>query len=279
MVNGPNGFLNAFSKATLFTLCLCSLASPCYAAERTLVRPALMAHRGLVHLAPENTLSSFAVALELYLDIELDVYLTADKKVVVLHDQRVDRTTDGTGDVTQMTLAEIKELDAGSWFDPAFVGQRISTLGETFAFIKERQKRPTTVAINMKTISPGIEERVVQEVVRHGMLDRVFCFGMDPDSNARFKKANPRIPTAVITYGQLNLRRPADWKAAAADPHTEVFWIGFMPSPEQISQAHAQGKSIWIGIGDDKDLMRRAATSNLDGICSDYILDIRKMSR
>ena len=239
-----------------------------------------MAHRGLVHLAPENTLSSFAVALELHLDIELDVYLTADKKVVVLHDQRVDRTTDGTGDVTQMTLAEIKKLDAGSWFDPAFVGERIPTLGETFAFIKERQKRPTTVAINMKTISPGIEERVVQEVVRHGMLDQVFCFGMDSDSNARFKKANPRIPTAVHTqYGQLNLHRPADWKEAAANPHSEVFWIGFMPSPEQISQAHAQGKRIWISIGEDKDLMRQAATSNLDGVCSDYVLGIRKMSR
>ncbi len=281
MVNTCNGFLRTLRKGTLLALCLYFLSSIGYTKERTPQRPALMAHRGLVQLAPENTLSSFAMALELRLDIELDVYLTADNEVVVLHDQKVDRTTDGTGDVTQMTLVEVKELDAGSWFHPAFSGERIPTLGETLGFIKRRQKHPTMVAINMKTISPDIEKLVVQEVVRHDMLTQVFCFGMDLDSNSRFKKANSKIPTAITThnYGQLNLLRPADWRAAVTDPHTEIFWIHFLPSAEQIAQAHAQNKRIWLYILDDRDLMRRAATSNLDGVCSDYILDIRKMKR
>ena len=239
----------------------------------------LMGHRGLVALAPENTLPSFAVALELRMDIELDVFLTADGEVVVIHDETVDRTTNGRGIVTEMNLAELRALDAGSWFDPDFVGERIPTLRETLALIKTRQHRLTTVAINMKTISPGIEKKIVEEVQKQGMLNQVYCFGMNAQSNARFKNANPKLATAIQTHGfdQLDLTKSDDWDRATRRDDAEVLWVNFLPSREQIAAAHNHGKRVWLSIRDDRDLMREAARSTVNGICSDYVLEIRAM--
>ncbi|NMC78815.1 MAG: glycerophosphodiester phosphodiesterase, partial [Chloroflexi bacterium] len=91
--------------------------------------PMLFAHRGASADAPENTLAAFRLAVDENADgIELDAKLSADGQVVVIHDQSVDRTTDGHGRVGQLTLAQLKELDAGSSFSPGFAGERIPTL-------------------------------------------------------------------------------------------------------------------------------------------------------
>src|SRR4030043_292433 len=86
-----------------------------------LKRPTIFAHRGSSAYAPENTLAAFKLAVEQHADgIELDAKLSADGQIVVIHDPTVDRTTDGTGLVNSLTLPQIKQLDAGSKFDPAF---------------------------------------------------------------------------------------------------------------------------------------------------------------
>ncbi|MDE0013634.1 MAG: glycerophosphodiester phosphodiesterase family protein, partial [Candidatus Poribacteria bacterium] len=109
-------------------LCVIGASEP--AVNESDAAPILLAHRGLVRHAPENTLPGFATAIELGLSLELDVYQTSDKHLVVIHDETVDRTTNGTGKVINMTLAEIRKLDAGSWFDPRFAGEKIPTLEE-----------------------------------------------------------------------------------------------------------------------------------------------------
>ena len=92
--------------------------------------PLVVAHRGGAGLAPENTLAAFRMALEVGADaIELDVRLTRDGRVAVIHDRTVDRTTGGRGPVGSYTLAELKALDAGSWFGPQYLGERVPTLG------------------------------------------------------------------------------------------------------------------------------------------------------
>ncbi len=97
-------------------------------------RPILFAHRGACSHAPENTLASFRRALKDGAEaIELDVKLTSDGKVIVLHDQTVDRTTNGHGDVRTMSLAEVQQLDAGSCFSPEFTGEPIPTLEQVFS--------------------------------------------------------------------------------------------------------------------------------------------------
>lgn len=100
-------------------------------AVRRVVSSPIIAHRGASGHAPENTCAAIELAAELGARwVEVDVQLTADDELVVIHDATVDRTTDGAGAVLDLTLAQLRELDAGSWFDPAFAGQRIPTLDD-----------------------------------------------------------------------------------------------------------------------------------------------------
>ncbi len=86
--------------------------------------PLIVAHRGLLRHAPENTLANFRACLELRLGFEFDVQRTKDGHLICIHDDTVDRTTNGTGKVADLTLEEIRQLDAGSWFDPKFAGEK-----------------------------------------------------------------------------------------------------------------------------------------------------------
>jgi glycerophosphoryl diester phosphodiesterase len=96
-------------------------------------------HRGAVKFAPENTLAAFDAAIAMGARVvEMDVRMTADGHFIIMHDARVDRTTDGRGAVAKMTLAEIKSLDAGSWFAPEFAGERVPTLREALRHVKGR---------------------------------------------------------------------------------------------------------------------------------------------
>ena len=116
--------------------------------------PAVWAHRGRSRAAPENTLAAFLGAVESGdAGLELDTALSADGVPVVIHDDTVDRTTDGSGSIAGMTAGEIARLDAGSWFDAAFAGTRIPTLEEVFEAVGGR------IAINVELKSSGGRER------------------------------------------------------------------------------------------------------------------------
>jgi hypothetical protein len=138
-------------------------------------RPAVVGHRGLLRHAPENTLAGFAACLELGLGFELDVRRTRDGHLVCLHDPDVRRTTGGQGVVADLTLAELRRLDAGSWFAAAFAGQRVPALEEVFALARERGRPGLLIALDLKV--EGVEAEVVRLVARYGVLGRVVCIG------------------------------------------------------------------------------------------------------
>ena len=163
--------------------------------------PVVFAHRGLRRWAPENTLPAFAAAIEVGLSLELDVYQTSDEGLVVIHDETVDRTTDGTGNVTQMAMADVRKLDAGRWFHPIFAGVKVPTLEEVFQLILQRQPAPVTVALNMKIMSPGIEKNIVALVERYNLFGQLFAFGQPADSSRRLKEANPRMLATLVPDG------------------------------------------------------------------------------
>ncbi|SMY07304.1 glycerophosphodiester phosphodiesterase [Flavimaricola marinus] len=136
----------------------------------------VVCHRGANSIAPENTLPALECALAAGFDvIEVDLHITSDSQIAVIHDPMLDRTTNGTGPVTQHTMAELRSLDAGSWFDPFFKDTTIPTLEEILDLIKRYDGR---AYLEFKSAPP---EPVLEQVKRAGMLDRVFFWSFNRD--------------------------------------------------------------------------------------------------
>ena len=169
--------------------------------ERTLN----IAHRGASSAAPPNTLAAFEKAVELGADgIEFDVHLSADGVPVVIHDFTVDGTTDGSGRVAEMTLAQLEQLDAGSSFDPAFAGERIPTLVQVLETCGNR----LLLNIELKDLSlrdSGLERAVIAQVEQRGLGNRVILSSFNPFSLRRAKKIAPRIPVGLLYAPNLPL--------------------------------------------------------------------------
>lgn len=129
------------------------------------VRPSIqiIAHRGASGLAPENTMAAFSKALEYNVDmIELDVHLSLDDSIIVMHDHSVNRTTNGKGDIENLTYAEIKKLDAGSWFNEKYNNERVPTLREVLQFVNGRKP----ILIELKWPKNGIYKNLVKNVIQ-----------------------------------------------------------------------------------------------------------------
>jgi glycerophosphoryl diester phosphodiesterase len=153
----------------------------------------VIAHRGASGTCPENTLAAFERAAALGADmIELDVQLTRDREVVVIHDRTLERTTDGSGPVAARTLADLGRLDAGGWFGPEFAGERVPTLAEVLACVA------LPVNVELKPIGgDGLEERALGVVGARDLGRVVFsCFALEP--LLRLRKLSPEAAIAVL---------------------------------------------------------------------------------
>ena len=166
-------------------------------------RPMIFGHRGACKYAPENTLAAFELAVEQGADaIELDAKLSADKKVMVIHDQTVDRTTDGKGKVNQLTCNDLKNLDAGSFFDARFSGERIPTLDEVF----ESVGRKIFINVELTNYASRTDELVpmVAEIVkRHGLQKSVLFSSFAPINLRRMKQLLPEVPVGLLALNGL----------------------------------------------------------------------------
>ena len=139
--------------------------------------PIAIAHRGLLRHAPENTHAAFAACLELRMGFELDIRTTSDGHLVVIHDDNLVRTTNGPSkSIRNITLAEAKELDAGSWFDAAYANERIPTFEETCELIKNRKHGPTVIALNIKDINLNGERKLIELLDKYAMFEYSFAF-------------------------------------------------------------------------------------------------------
>jgi glycerophosphoryl diester phosphodiesterase len=161
--------------------------------------PLIIAHRGDSAHRPENTLASFASALEAGARlIELDVQLTRDRIPVVLHDPTLDRTTTGQGPVGERTLAEVRALSAGyrQRFGDAYTGERVPTLAEALGFLRGRAKVMIEIKTESVTDDPGVsvEAGTVAEVRKAGMVGEVAFLSFDRRALLRCREAAPEIP-------------------------------------------------------------------------------------
>ncbi|WP_409293990.1 glycerophosphodiester phosphodiesterase family protein [Peribacillus sp. SCS-26] len=163
--------------------------------ENTLIqRPIVAAHRGVPSKAPENTMTSYRLAYDLGADmIETDVQKTKDGHLVIMHDDTVNRTTDGTGKVEDLTLEEIRALDAGIKFSPDFKGEKVPLFKE---FLDEFKGKPVVLLIELK--KAGYEDQVLAEIEEAGMNDQVVLQSFALDSMQNVNKLNPELPIGYL---------------------------------------------------------------------------------
>lgn len=237
--------------------------------------PILVAHRGLLRHTPENTLPAFATCLELGIGFELDIRTTKDGQLVVLHDDTLGRTTDGPNrSVREFTLAELKPLDAGSWFHPCFAGVRVPTLEETFALIKQQRRGQTIIALNIKDVTVAGEKLLVDLVKEYGLLDESFAFDQSEESSRRLKALNPKM------------RIGANVNRQTIEPRLEeglldVFLVTFVPESEEVERLHQHGKQVvynFAGSGEARrnpEAWSKAKQAGVDGMLTDFPLECR----
>ena len=159
----------------------------------------VVAHRGMVSGFPENTLVAFRQSILLgFAAIEIDLRATADGHIVVMHDDTVDRTTNGSGDVGEMTLAEIKSLDAGSRAGPAFADQRVPTYEEVLGALRGSA---TKIVLDIKPSEALDNERVVRLTERFGAVLDVIVGPRSMADLRGFKRLNPNLRTLALVPG------------------------------------------------------------------------------
>ena len=226
-----------------------------------------IAHRGASAAAPANTLAAFEQAVELGADgIECDVHLSADGVPVVIHDFSVDATTNGSGRVASLTLAQLRELDAGSSFAPAFAGEHIPTLEE----VLETAGNRLLLNIELKTISlrdDRLERAVIAQIKRHGLDDgnRVLLSSFNPLSLRRAKKIAPHIPAGLLYAPGLSLPLRRAWLAPLV-PHEARHPEHTMVHASYMTWARRQGYRVNTWTVDNPDEMRRLIALGVDAI-------------
>lgn len=161
----------------------------------------IIAHRGSRGTHPENTLEAIEEAVRVGSDgIEIDVHLSLDKEIIVIHDETVDRTTNGKGRVQDLTLTELKKLDAGSWLDPEYSNCCIPTLKEVFNFLAEVDYKGL-VNIELKTDRysyPGIEEKVLAFVAENSWPFTIEYASFNYQTLIRLKEVDPSCKIALL---------------------------------------------------------------------------------
>lgn len=231
----------------------------------------VVAHRGAAGYTPENTMAAFQKAVDMDADyIELDVQMSKDGELVVIHDTSVDRTTDGTGKVGELTYEELRKLDAGSWFDPEFKGEHLPTLGEVLDEFHGKTK--FLIELKAPSLYPGIEEKVAHALEVRDMEepedDSVIVQSFDFNSMQIFNDLNDEVPVGVLTW------KSEDLTAEALEAFTEYAdYVNPSKSKvnrELVNRIHELDMGIMPWTVRAQEDVQPLLYAGVDGIITDY---------
>lgn len=230
--------------------------------------PVVFAHRGACALAPENTISSFELAVAHGADaVELDAKLSKDGQVMVIHDPTLERTTNGKGKVNEFTLKELKKFDAGSKFSVGFSGERIPTLEEVFEHVGKKLLVNVELT-NYKSPQDDLIPRVVELVKKHNMQQRVLFSSFLPKNLINIRVLIPEAAVAQLSLPGLpgmvtrsNCMRHVS--PAIIHPYlTDV-------SARYVRKEHSKGRRVHVWTVNHEIDLRRMLELNVDGIFTD----------
>lgn len=226
--------------------------------------PLIVAHRGASGLAPENTLAAFRLALELGAPaIECDVHLSADGAPIIIHDGRIDRTTNGTGEVAALALAQLRELDAGSWFEPRFADERLPTLSEVLGVAANRAH----VFVELKVGGGApLVDAALAAISASPAAATIISF--DPEVVRLVAERRADLPLGFLVGRQ----HVAGQGAAAVARAAADLGAGFISPQEStvdrlfVAEAHAAGLPVSVWTVDDPNRMQELAEIGVDAI-------------
>ncbi|HRY29380.1 MAG TPA: glycerophosphodiester phosphodiesterase family protein [Elusimicrobiota bacterium] len=241
--------------------------------SKRIVGPWFVGHRGAMGHAPENTLVSFKTAWRMGADaVECDVHMTKDRRLIVIHDGTLERTTNGAGRVFDHPWKQLRSLDAGKWFHPRFRGEKIRRLEELLSWLrpkKSRAGRPMRIFIELKSKPvryPGLAEAVARAVRRGGFLQRATVISFDHDLVRRVKAASPRLQTGILFSEPL-----ADPVSRARRVRADGLFPRYpLVNKALVDSAHRRGLLVGAWTVNEKADMLRMARLGVDAVTSNF---------
>ena len=216
----------------------------------------VIAHRGASFFEPENTLRSFKRAIEMGADfVEIDVRMSKDGELVIMHDADVNRTTNGNGLVKDQTLEELKKLDAGR-------GETIPTLDEVMKTVKNK------VGLVIEIKEPGTEDKILQKIMENG-LENVILASFYHESIKNAKELNPSINAGIIFVCQ-----PVDVSQMAFNAGANIIFPSHRYMNEDlVKEAKKKGIFVYPWAIDDPSVFEKFAEMGVDGIITNKLID------
>ena len=225
----------------------------------------VVAHRGASGHAPENTMAAFRRAVELgAMFIETDLQLSRDARFVAIHDETLERTTNGEGPVHEWTLAELRELDAGSWFGGEFIGERVPTLEEILRFARETD---VIFYLELKPCAPwGAEHALVAALRDAGEAARTVVLSFDAPTLAAVRRLDPTLMTGLLAeVPHANLIERATLVGAR-----QLALRGDLVTPERLAEARRHDLQVVTWTINHPAHMQALIEVGVDGIFTDY---------
>ena len=232
------------------------------------VKPIVIGHRGYRAKYPENTLASFSAAMDAGADmIELDVHLTKDNQLAVIHDEKVDRTTNGEGRVRDLKLNELRSLDAGGWFDLLFSGERIPALGD----VLDLARNQIHVNIEIKAAPESRDvlyrtgDRALELIKKKKAFDFVVISSFSMPLLKHIRSQSTQVAMGVLTYKKKQgfLKVCEAIGAMAWHPHYKYFTL------KEMEQVKDLGLKILPYTVNEKQEMNRLLEMGVDGFFTD----------
>jgi len=256
--------LNFFFVAVLFSLQNSSTMN--------LNRFYCCAHRGASGHAPENTLAAFRLAMEMGAEMcELDVQQTADDRLVVMHDDTLERTTNGKGNLWEMTLPELQTYDAGSWFTPRYAGEKLPTLEQVIELVRGKMK--LNIEVKIHGHERNIAQLVVDTIRREKFADECLITSFDWKVADQIKEIAPDLKVGYI-FGRKEFSPEVfAGQVDLLSAHYSLVNANFL------ARARAAGKKVHVWTVNYKWLMRRLLKLGVDGIITNYPDRLREVMK
>jgi len=214
----------------------------------------IIAHRGASYFEPENTLRSIKRAIEMNADyVEVDVRMSKDKELIIMHDADISRTTNGTGLVKDKTLLELKEYDAGN-------GEEIPALDEVLETVKNKIK----LVVEIK--EPGTEEKIVEKIIANKLKDTIIT--------SFYHKAVKNVMDSDINAGIIFVGQPVNVGQMASAANANIIFPSYRYMDEElVKDAKKYGLSVYPWTIDDPEIFEKFVRINVDGIVTNKLMD------